>query len=454
MSSRNGKYLLGIDVGSSAMKTTMFDSRLRVIANSVQEYPIIHIKPNWAEHSPDVWWSSLKRNVSSVLRRSKISPRYIAAICISDLAPVTLPVDKEGKPLRPAIIWMDRRDGIFGKKYLWIMKNEPNIFAKTYKFLTASAFLNFKLTGGFVSYRFSELPKELSEKNPEFFVTGEILGEITSAAARETGLAKGTPVVSGENDGFCAVIGSGIVRAGQAADMHGTSECLIICTNKPISGLDAYHYILPRKWINAICLTASGGSLAWLKDILGFDDFEGMDYEASKVSFTDDKMIFLPYLAGRSQGGPLDDICARGVFFGLHLSHKRGHLIRAVLEGCAFGLRQMIETVEALGPKVKEVRITGGGSRSKLWSQIKADVIGRPIVQLRTSPISETVGDAMIAGVGVGVFKDFVTASKLLEIEKVFSPDPDKYNSYTETYDIYKGVYDQVKLIFPKLSRS
>ncbi len=472
---QSSEYLLGIDVGTTAVKSVLYDTAGGVIAKASREYQTMHPKPGWAEHSPQIWWELTKESIRETL--TKIGPdakNKIAGIGVSSLSPVVLPVDESGEPLRPAIIWMDARGGKLHDplpKLKWIFENEPDIFKKTYKFLSGNGFINQKLTGQFTL----DITQNLGMVNPEvqkfvdpdlfpeshFF--SEVIGEVTPKAAQETQLAEGTPVVAGASDAFSAMLGAGVVKAGRAVEFTGHSCALMICADKLYPKLRDEGLFSEGEmgfYVVSGAMAACGGLLRWFRDAFsylelesvkkqGLDPYQIMDLEASKVPPGSDGLIILPYIAG--ERSPIWNANARGVIFGLYLTHRRAHIIRAILESVAYGLRHSMEIAEKGGVRIEELRATGGGSKSDLWLQIKADVFNKPIHQV--SADGETLGDAVMAGNGVGIYQDlFGTCDELAKVKKVFNPNPERHKLYTKLYEIYKEIYEPLKKSFDKLA--
>lgn len=475
-SSQKEKFLLGIDVGSTGVKAVLYDTNGGTLAKAEREHPTMHPRPGWAEQSPSLWWKSTKEAVQEILSRVGSSTKYnIAGIGVSGQGPTVLPVDEKGEPLRPAIIWMDTRGGKQHDpvpKFLWIKQNEPEILQRTHRFLSSSGFITLKLTGEFTlnitqapgaSF---QMPDFLDNSFfPEVRLFSEVIGEVTKEAAQETGLAEGTPVVAGADDGFATIIGAGATKTGRAVEYTGLSCVLCIRTDKPypevqdrglfLGGMGDFYIISGQ-------MSTGGGLLRWFRDTLGYLEMETakslnlnayqiMDLEASSVPPGSDGLVILPYFSG--ERAPIWNANARGVIFGLYLTHSRAHLIRAALEAVAYGLRHIIEIAEGAGVRIDELRATGGGSNSDLWLQIKADVLNRPIY--RISDGAGTLGNAIMAGAGVGVFDDlFSKGEELARVKKVIHPDPERHKLYTSLYQIYRELYESLKASFDKLAET
>ena len=467
-------FILGIDVGSTSVKAVLYDTDAKILGRASREYPTVYPRPGWTEQSPSHWWESTKEVVQEVLAGSDPSVTCnIAAIGVSSQGPVVLPVDERGEPLRPAIIWMDARGGKQhdpAPKFLWIKENEPETFRRAYKFLSAAAFINFKLTGEF-TLDITQAPGTLFQKPdflndslfPEVRLFSEVIGEVTSEAARETGLPEGTPVVAGAIDAFATIIGAGATKAGRAVEFTGLSCALSICTDKPYPDVQDRGLFLGGGgdfYIVSGSMSAGGALLRWFRDTLGhveveeakrleLDAYQILDLEASSVPPGSGGLIILPYFTG--ERSPIWNARARGVIFGLHLTHSRAHIIRAALEAVAFGLRHIIEVAEGAGVRIDELRATGAGSKSDLWLEIKSDVLNKPIH--RISEDAGTLGIAIMAGVGIGVFDDvFSQGDELARVKEVINPDPERHELYTKFYKLYREMYDSLEVYFDQLA--
>ncbi len=283
-------YLLGIDAGTTSLKSGLYDTDGQLLALAGQEYPTFHPKPGWAEHPPEQWWDALKKTVNTVLTKSNINPEQIAGIGVDSLSPTVVCIDKNGKPLRPAIIWMDTRGGPHHAypKLLWIRDNQPDIIRRTHKVLLANGFLIYRLTGQYsadvpqVWWNSKEVAEglgDLMDKLPEAYEMSQVVGEITSEAANETGLAKGTPVVAGSADGTVANFGSGLVKAGRTGEFTGQSACVLMTTDKDhpevvSKGLWNFPGVIPGTWSIGGGTSNGGGLYKWFRDKLGSEELE------------------------------------------------------------------------------------------------------------------------------------------------------------------------------------
>jgi len=487
---------LSIDIGTSAAKLSLYAPGGRLLAARAEAYPVDYPRPDWAEQDPSLWWQAVCRLAPQVIQAAgKVS---LAGISVSGQTPLCAPVDSAGSPLRPAILWLDRRaepqaawlrehlgeercrsvsanrlDSYFGgPKWLWFRQTEPERFKKTWKILQASSYIILKLTGaavidpsqaGLCSPCFNAasgqwdsaicaemgLPLNLL---PEIRPSWEAAGQVSAAAARACGLPEGTPVVCGGGDFACACLGAGVTGPERTALMLGTAGNLLF------PGLPARD---PRL-LRTIHLTGeplpfggvlAGGNLAWFAGLFGAPQpglFARLDEEAAAVAPGSEGLLYLPYLMGERT--PIWDPFARGAFIGLSARHSRAHLYRAVLEGVAFAFRQIAEIASAggkhtIGPAVA----IDGGARSPLWRAILAAALGLPVAQ--GSPRSGTgLGSAFLAALGTGGVPSFASISAWTETLPFTEPDPDSRRAYDRLYPIYAGLYDRLKPDFHHLA--
>lgn len=482
-------YLLGLDFGTTGLKAFTIDLEGNIIAEAFQVYVTKYFKGGtWTEQDPDNWWKALNDCTKEI--SSKVDFKEIAGVGISSMECSPLPIDKKGEPLRPCILWTDQRSvkqmayirdivgqeriyeitgmPIRGKtirqlnytsaKILWIKSNQPEIFEKTWKFLDPGGFIIYRLTEqatsdfsqGSASQLLDIRKKKWSDalckkigipggKLPELGASTEVVGETSSVSEREIGLAKGTPIVRGGGDSVIGVFGAGATEAGVICDYQGTVESINASVDRPIFDknkiLRNYVHVIPDKWVIESVGWLSGGSYRWFKEAfcqteseaaekLGLSAYEIMDMEAEKVPPGSDGVIFLP---------PVFEIEFKSTFFGLTAAHRKPHLIRAVLEGNAYQLRSAKEYFQK-AIKVKEMVVTGGGVKSRLWMQIKADVTETPIVIPKVYDVSP-FGAALLAGVGVGIFKDCKEASNLIQVSKTVKPREENFEVYRRRYD-------------------
>jgi xylulokinase len=505
-----GEALLGIDIGTTNAKAALFDTSGALLGEAQQEYATTYPRPRWVEQTPQDWWDATVTILRSLLDTSPVGPGDIAAIGVSSQAPTALPVDGQGTALRPALIWMDRRseaqcvrlrqtvgadrlmaingnriDPYFGApKILWLLENEPDVVERTRFFLQANGYINFKLTGRFTidashaslvqcyDMALGDWSDDLCasmeiplSKLPPVLPCTEVIGEVNAEAARATGLLEGTPVVAGAVDGVAAALEAGVIASGEAVEMTGTSTVLLVCVEEPPRqpALIALAHAVPGAYLLVGAMVSTGAALRWFRDELGAAEvqaarsadcnaFEIMSEEAGKVSPGAGGLLFLPYMMG--ERSPIWNTDARGVLFGLSLATSRAQIIRALMEGAAYGLRHNVEAAQETGVHIDRLRSVGGGSRSAVWSQIKADILGVPIKVPQTS-IGASLGDALLAGVGVGVYPDVVAAARSVSrVATHYRPQDAVRAYYDGMYRLYRQLYVENERLFAELAQS
>ncbi|SHH56889.1 xylulokinase [Clostridium grantii] len=497
------KLLLGIDIGTSACKVAIFDLKGRVVAQDTKPYKVYYPAPDYVEQDAMEWWEAVCSATKEALSKGNINAEDIAGIGVDGQSWACIPVDKQGNLLHNAMIWMDRRateqsqktlakigfDRIFEvsgnsfdatyttPKILWLKENKPDIYKETYKFLQCNSYIAFKLTGemtqevsqGYGLHMFDmktgkydeNLCNELEidiDKLPDIFPCHQVIGEVSEDAAKATGLMVGTPVVAGGLDAACGTLGSGVIEFGQTQEQGGQAGGMSICLEEPLGHpkLILGYHVIPDAWLLQGG-TVGGGSLKWFRQELGayevemekstgVNAFDALVNEASKVEKGSEGVIFLPYMAG--ERSPIWDKNAKGVFFGLGYDKTKGHMVRSVLEGTAYSLQHNLKTAEEVDVKVDELIAMGGAANSKLWTQIKADVTGK-VIKVPTSDTATTLGAAILAGVGTGVYKDFKEAvEKTIKITRVHEPNMKAHEVYKKYYNTYLKIYENLKETF------
>lgn len=511
MSKHEGLYLLGIDVGTTGCKTELVDVGGTSVARAYREYPLVFPKAGWIETDPEnAWWKSTVDTIREVLAKSKVKSERIAGVSIS-CTNALLPVDKNGTPLRGAVMQLDKRtiqqakwinetmgeevvrvngnrasaSGTSAPIILWIKENEPQVFDKTYKFLWPGGFIIHRLTGEFTmewsraswtnlfetggsktwSTQLCQRMEIPVEKLPSLYPSWEVVGEVTEKAAKFTGLSKGTPVVGGMADTPAAAVGSRVVVPGRSLYVLGTVGRPSVVLKEPVfdSRFVNCCHAVPDYWFSLGATDASGLSIKWFRDLFGQQEVSmGKKLNKSPFKLLDDQamqsppgangIIYLPYLTG--ERSPIWDPYAKGVFFGLSASHKRGDIIRAVLEGVAYSFLDNLNIYEnELGIQVREVLFSGGGANSKIWPQIFADMCGKPVHIVKVKE-SEAIGNAILAGFGVGIYKSMIEAAdRIVKIERILEPGKENYKRYKDLFQLYKSVYNHLKDDFVFLSK-
>jgi xylulokinase len=493
--------LLGIDAGTSSVKAVLLDLRGNLCAVCQAEYPLHHLRPGWVEQDPEDWWRATCQAVREALAKVPHGPERVLGLGVSSQAPTLLPLDGDGQPLRRAMIWMDRRaeaeavrltellgaaeihritgnrpDAFYvAARLLWLRNHEPEILKRTWKFAQVNGYLNYRLTGRLTMdpshavllqlrhYATGAWSEALCSacgvdpaQFPEVMEAHRVQGEVTVEAAEATGLKAGTPVVAGTVDSPPAALEAGVVEPGIAAEMTGTSTVVIMPNDRGLTepALIAMPHCLPGIHLLLGAMVASGGCLRWFRDQLGqpevqtameqrADAFDLLTKQAAQAGPGSEGVIFLPYMMG--ERSPVWHTNARGVFFGLSLATGKAALVRSILEGAAFALRHNVEVAVRAGAEVREMRSVGGCSRSDLWNQIKADVLGLPLLLPRTS-VGSPFGAAILAGMGAGAFPDVRRSLlEMVQFDRRFEPNPANHERYTEIYQVYRDIYEHLK---------
>ncbi len=504
------KYLLGIDIGTSGAKIIILDEKASIKNSETIEYPVFTPKTNWAEQNPLDWKQATLTGIRKIIEKSDINPSDIKAVGLTGQMHGSVFLDKNFKVIYPAILWCDQRttkecdeiNEIIGKKrifeitsnpvltgfqapkIIWLRKNKPSIYKKVRKILLPKDYIRFILTGVFATdvsdasgtslfdVKRRKWSEEIIEKLkipieflPEVFESEEITGYITKEISNITKLKEGTPVVAGAGDQAAGGIGNGIVEEGKVSITIGTSGVVFAHSEKvvvdPKGRLHTFCHAVRGKWHLMGVMLSAGGSLRWVRDtfcneeiqqakIKNLDTYDIMTEKGKKVPPGCEGLIFLPYLAG--ERCPYPDPDAKGVFFGLSLKHKKEHIIRSVIEGATFGLLDSIEIMKEIKlPLGEKYIVSGGGGKSDFWCSIMSDIFNKKITKLSNQE-GPSYGAAILAGVGIGIFKDVKSACKKFIKEKdVFKPDIKNVKIYRNVYKIYRKLYSSLKNDFKLL---
>ena len=482
-------YFLGIDIGTGGSRAVLIDEGGTVIASAVAEHePFASPQIGWAEQDPQDWWRASVKAIREIL--GSCDPKQIGGVSFSGQMHGSVLLDKEDQVLRPALLWCDQRTekqcreitkqigaerliqlvgnpaitGFTLPKLLWVRENEPHIWSKVRSILLPKDYVRLRLSdhkasdvadsSGTLLFDIGKRKwsdEMLGEMNidrdllPEVFESVEITGKVSKAGATATGLLEGTPVIAGAGDNAAGAIGMGIVKSGMVSATIGTSGVVFAVTDKP--PFDAHgrthtlcHAIANRWHMTGVTL-AAGLSLKWFRENFGVGkSFAELDSAASAIAAGSDGAIWLPYLMGERT--PHLDWNARAAFVGLTASHTQAHLTRAVLEGVAFSLRDSLEIFRGLGVKTDVIRLGGGGSQSKLWRQIQADVYGETVEIIEVDE-GAAFGAAILAGVGVGAWKTVDEAcAKAIRVATRIEPDAEAVGILDRNYQAYKMLYD------------
>lgn len=495
-------YLLGVDIGTSGAKALLVNESGGIVASVTTDYPLLTPRPGWAEQHPEHWWQATVEGIRGVLAKAGISGGDVSAVGLSGQMHGSVFLDSAGRVIRPAILWCDQRTaaqcdwineaagedlvksetsnpvltGFQAPKIIWLRQVEPDNYARMAKCLLPKDYIRYELTGEFCgevsdasgtalfNVRERRWSKPIIERIgldlsilPEIFESPVPSSRISARAAELTGLAAGTPVVGGGGDQAAGAVGNGIVSTGVVSSTVGTSGVVFSFLDEPLVDpllrTHTFCHAVPGKWHVMGVMLSAGGALRWMRDALcgperdvalnaRRDPYEIMCEEAAAAPPGCEGLVFLPYLTG--ERCPYPNANARGVFFGLHLRHQRAHLVRAVLEGVAYGLRDSFDILSAMGVPMTQVRASGGGARSALWRQIQADVMAKPHVLINVEE-GPALGVALLAGVGVGVWGSVEEAcGAAIRVVSSTEPCPNRSRLYERYHQVYQKLYADV----------
>ena len=488
--------VLGIDVSTTAIKAILVDREGVVRGIGTADLGVSMPQPLWSEQDPADWWSGTRTAIGGALASANASGADIEAVGLTGQMHGAVLLDADGAVLRPAILWNDQRTaaecdeirsiigrerliaisgndaitGLTAPKLLWVRRHEPDVWSRLAHLLLPKDYLRYRLTGGYAMDKAdgsgtllfdlaardwsTDLLSELA-LDPAWFAPTfegpEATGSITPEAAEATGLAGGTPVMAGGGDQSANAIGLGVVAEGSMALSLGTSGVIFAATNTPIhepeGRVHAFCHAVPGRWHLMSVMLSAAGSLRWFRDALApGEEFGPLAASAAEVEAAMDGLFFLPYLSG--ERSPHPDPLARGTFVGLALRHDRRHMVRAVLEGVGFGLRDGLDLMLAAGvPRPPQIRASGGGLASPVWAQILADILDAELVTTSTTE-GAAYGAALLAAVGVGWFADVPTAAaSLVRIRPVARPLA-THSAYADAYAAYRELYPALVPVF------
>jgi xylulokinase len=503
--------LLAHDLGTSGNKATLITPDGGIVGAAFCPYPTQYPKQGWAEQAPAEWWAAVCASTRELLRQRRTDGRghtglaeRIAAIGVSGQMMGCLALDAAGRPMRPAMIHSDTRGvpqaralaaalpeaefyEITGNrldahypvvKITWLRQAEPAVYHAARWFVQAKDHVNFRLTGmlgitdasdasltGLYDLQRREWSPRILEavgidpdRLPAVVDAAHVIGRVSAAASRETGLREGTPVVAGGGDGACATVGAGVTAPGQAYIYLGSTAWLSTLTDRreadPARRL-FYLCDLDPHWLNVLGTVQNAGSahewaLSQIAAPARSHAAAHRRYEAAAAAIPpgSDGLLFLPYLMG--ERAPIWDPLVRAVFHGLSLSHTRAHLLRAVLEGVAFALRSILNVMEEAGRRLESVVVIGGGARSALFRRILADVFERPLLIPEQLETATALGAAAAAALGAGLRASYAECACWVRIARTEEPDPAHAAVYRESYARYRALYPALKETFQR----
>lgn len=494
------EILLGLDIGTSACKVAAFSAEGKLLGQQQREYPVLYPKPGWVEQRPEDWWQGVCDALRGLWEQG-IDPAAVCGVGIDGQSWSAIAMGPGGEALCPTPIWMDTRaeeicqrlrvefgeDTFFEcsgnplqptysmPKILWYKEHLPEVFAKAQCYLQSNGYIAYRLTGSYsqdvcqgYGYQCFDMRKGRWNKElcralgidpallPEPVPCHQVVGTVTGQAAEQTGLSMGVPVVAGGLDAACGSLGAGVLQPGETQEQGGQAGGMSIC-------MDTYHadprlilsfHVVPDRWLIQGGTVGGGGVMKWMAQELGAAEgmraeaegtnvFYEMDQEAAKIPPGSEGMLFLPYFAG--ERSPIWDSKAKGVYYGLDYTKTRAHMIRAGMEGVAFALTHNLQAAREAGVEPQVLRAMGGAANSRVWTQIKADVTGKRFV-VPAADEATTLGAAMLAGVGVGVWPSFEEAvAGIVVVRREHLPDMENHALYQRAFGRYRKLYESLK---------
>lgn len=493
---------LGLDIGTTSTIGILIDTDGQTLALASRPVTLYAEHPGWAEEDPEQWWQNITEIIPELLTKSGRSATDLVAIGVTGMLPAVVLLDGDQKLLRRSIQQSDGRVGrevediaaefnggefvqrtgnginqqLVATKLRWLERHEPKIFSSIRTVFGSYDYINWRLTGervvehnwaleaGFLEVSSRRLDAELVELGhidpsvlPPVRASHEVIGNVTSGAAGLTGLAVGTPVIAGSADHITSAFVAGIRNDGDCLIKFGGAGDIMLAAAqpKPDPRLFLDYHIVPGKFMPNGCMACSGAILNWLIVLAGqavqeeTNPHAALDQLAAELAPGADGLILLPYFLGEKT--PIHNPDARGTLVGLGLHHDIGHIWRAALEAVVFGFRHHLDVFDELGQPAKHLLASDGGSASKIWMQIAADVLGQPIHLLKGHPGS-CLGAAYIAAFGVGAIDDWEGISRFVKPAGIVEPNAGNGERYDDLYGLYREIYDRLQPVYPKLS--
>ena len=490
--------ILAHDLGTTGDKAALYSAEGALVAATTARYGTAYGPGGRVEQDPGDWWRATGAASRALLEQTGVRPEELACVSFSGQMMGALLLDAHGEPVRPAMIWADTRstaqcDRLVERigmergyeltghrlnptysltKAMWVREHEPEAFARTRHVVLAKDYVAFRLTGVLATD-----PSDASSTNafdqragrwsdevlaaaefdrslfPEVVPSTTVLGPVTAAGARETGLAAGTPVVLGGGDGPCAALGAGVISAEAGAYTYlGSSSWVSMAADAPLHDRAmrtmTFNHVLPGAYVPTATMQAGGASMEWISEVLD-ERPAALGDAAAGVEAALEGLLFLPHLLG--ERSPYWNPNARGAFIGLQRHHGRAHLARAVLEGVAMNLRSGLEAFEEMGARIETVDAIGGGAASDTWLQVLADVWGKEVRRRSLVDEANALGAAVVGGVGVGVFAGFEVARGFSALGAAFRPDAERHERYRARYAQFLDAYRRLEPLFDVL---
>ncbi len=504
-------YIIGVDCGTSGTKTVLFDEIGTVIASQTIEYPMYQPKNGYAEQDPQDWADAMINTIKAVMAKSGVNKNDVKGIGISGQMHGLVMLDGDDRVLRRSIIWCDQRTakevaemnaklgekklieitanpaltGWTASKILWVKNNEPDIYEKCKHILLPKDYLRLILTGEYATevsdasgMQLLDVANRCWSKEVcdtlgidmsmlgKVYESCEVTGKLTKKMADELGLCEGTIVVGGAGDNAAAAVGTGVVEDGKAFTTIGTSGVVFAHTSSisidPKGRVHTCCAAVPNSWHVMGVTQGAGLSLKWFRDnfcnaeketakLMGVDEYYLMDKQAETVPVGAERLLYLPYLMGERT--PHLDPDARGVFFGLSAMHTKKHMLRAVMEGVSYSLRDCVEVFKEMNISVSDMMACGGGGSSPLWRSMLADLYNCPVKTV-ASKEGPALGVALLASVGAGIYSSVPEACKaVIKTDKVQNPNPANISDYEKYYKLYTQIYPAIKEQYKALAK-
>lgn len=505
------KYVLGIDLGTSGTKTVLFEQTGRAVASATVEYPMCQPQNGWAEQNPADWWNAAVSTIHTVLTSSGVNPAEVISLGISGQMHGLVMLDGNGDVLRPSIIWCDQRTqaecdeihaavgrekliaitanpaltGFTLSKLLWVRNHEPEIYARCRHILLPKDYVRYKLTGDYATevsdasgMQMLDVPNRcwsdelLSILNidksllAKVYESPEVTGHVSDEAAALTGLSPATLVVGGAGDNAAAAVGTGVVEDGRAFTTIGSSGVVFAHTDKlaidPEGRVHTFCCAVPGAWHVMGVTQAAGMSLKWFRDqfcasekeaasLMNVDAYELLNAEVALSPIGANKLLYAPYLMGERT--PHLDADCRGMFFGLSAMHTRRDLLRAVMEGVTYSLKDCLSILDGMGVAPETMLACGGGGRSAIWRQMLADVFQMPVATTVNTE-GPALGVAILASVGAGLYDSVQEACRaMIQVNATQKPIEENLAKYAAVYDVYKKLYPANRDVFKALAK-
>lgn len=495
---------LGIDVGTSGTKTLAIREDGQILASATREYPLYSPHPGWSEQNPEDWWNAVIESVRAVLSQGNIAPSEVKGIGLSGQMHGSVFLNRDHQVIRPALLWNDQRTaaeceeieqraggrealiklvanpaltGFTAPKILWLRRHEPENYAQVQKILLPKDYIRFRLTGEFATevsdasgtllldVRNRCWSRELLSQLeidpallPTVYESVEVSGTLSTPSAGLLGLASGIPVVGGGGDQAAGAVGNGIVSRGDISATMGTSGVIFAHSDEvqidSAGRLHTFCHAVPGKWHVMGCVLSAGGSLQWYRNHLGqaeqitakamgVDPYVLLSAEAAQAPPASEGLFFLPYLTG--ERSPHADPDARGAWIGLTLRHGRPHMVRSVIEGATFAMRDCLEVIREMNIPVGQIRLSGGGGRSEFWRQLQADIYGQEVVTINAEE-GPAFGVALLAAAGTGAYSSVEEACRAtIRVATRTGADAARVAKYNAAYPVYQQLYRSLK---------